>query len=110
MTITPHTAVALAQILHESFDYETTNHAAAMLMSQAAELKSWEAIFTEASVENDALKAENAALRLDAERYRWLRSTTNWVGSKGERIDGRNQPELLDESIDAARAALGEQT
>jgi hypothetical protein len=50
---------------------------------------------------------EMAALRKDAERYRWLRSTTNWASSKGERVDVRNNPELWDSAIDAciARAA-----
>ena len=41
---------------------------------------------------------------LDAARYRWLRSTTNFVTSGNERIDVRNQPELWDEVIDAALA------
>ena len=44
----------------------------------------------------------------DAKRYRWLRATTNWVSSKGERIDVRNMPELWDESIDAAIKMNGE--
>ena len=51
-----------------------------------------------------SLKAERDALLKDAERYRWLRRTTNWVSSKGERIDVRNCPDLWDESIDAAIA------
>ena len=41
----------------------------------------------------------------DAERYRWLKSTTNYVTSKGKRIDVRDQPELWDSAIDAQRAA-----
>lgn len=41
----------------------------------------------------------------DAERYRWLRATTNWASSKGERIDVRNNPELWDSAIDAAMLA-----
>ena len=41
----------------------------------------------------------------DAARYRWLRSTTNFVTSQGERIDVRGQPELWDGCIDAAIAA-----
>jgi hypothetical protein len=49
-----------------------------------------------------AKDAEIEALRKDAERYRWLRKTTNWVTSKGERVDVRNNPELWDSSIDAA--------
>ena len=46
--------------------------------------------------------AQIAALRADAERYRWLRRTTNAVTSKGERIDVRNNPDLWDAAIDAA--------
>ena len=38
----------------------------------------------------------------DAARYRWLRSTTNYVTSNGNKIDVRNQPELWDSTIDAA--------
>ena len=41
-------------------------------------------------------------LRDDAARYQWLRKTTNWVSSKGRRIDVRNCLEVWDESIDAA--------
>ena len=41
----------------------------------------------------------------DAERYRWLRATTNWASSNGERIDVRNNPELWDSAIDAAMLA-----
>jgi len=52
--------------------------------------------------ERAALAAELSALRADAERYRWLRRTTNAVTSKGERIDVRNNPELWDSAIDAA--------
>jgi multidrug resistance efflux pump len=48
---------------------------------------------------------EISELREDAERYRWLRSTTNFAtNSKGERIDVRNIPEKWDEAIDAARS------
>lgn len=40
---------------------------------------------------------------LDAARYRWLRSTTNFVSNKdGERIDVRSFPLAWDEAIDAA--------
>jgi hypothetical protein len=40
---------------------------------------------------------------LDAARYRWLRSTTNYVTSKlGGKIDVRNCPEDWDAAIDAA--------
>jgi len=45
------------------------------------------------------------ALRKDAERYRWLRSTTNWASSNGERIDVRSNPALWDSAIDAAMQA-----
>lgn len=46
----------------------------------------------------------------DAERYKYLRSTTNWASnSKGGRIDVANQPELWDQAIDAAIAAQKEQ-
>lgn len=41
----------------------------------------------------------------DAERYRWLRATTNWASSNGERIDVSNNPELWDSAIDAAMLA-----
>ena len=43
----------------------------------------------------------------DAARYRWLRATTNYVTSNGERIDVRNMPEKWDAAIDAALAAQG---
>ena len=43
----------------------------------------------------------------DAARYRWLRATTNYVTSNGERIDVRNMPEKWDAAIDAAIAAQG---
>ena len=49
------------------------------------------------------------ALAADAARYRWLRATMNWVSSHGQRIDVRNDPELLDASIDgmiAVNAAM----
>mgnify|MGYP003420308108 FL=1 len=54
---------------------------------------------------NGALEQQAAqieSLRADAERYRWLRRTTNAVTSKGERIDVRNNPDLWDAAIDAA--------
>jgi hypothetical protein len=56
----------------------------------------------------DALNARCVADASDAERYRWLRSTTNWVSSKGERINVRDNPALWDESIDAAIGTAGE--
>ena len=43
----------------------------------------------------------------DAARYRWLRATTNYVTSNGERIDVRNMPEKWDVAIDAAIGAQG---
>lgn len=43
----------------------------------------------------------------DAARYRWLRATTNYVTSNGERIDVRNMPEKWDAAIDAALARWG---
>ena len=43
----------------------------------------------------------------DAARYRWLRATTNYVTSNGERIDVRNMPEKWDSAIDAALATQG---
>jgi glycerol uptake facilitator-like aquaporin len=46
----------------------------------------------------------------DAERYRWLKATTNTVThSDGQRIDVRNDPELWDKAIDAARAQEAKQ-
>ena len=45
---------------------------------------------------------------LDAARYQWLRSTTNWASnSNNERIDVRNSPEVWDYAIDAAINAKG---
>lgn len=42
----------------------------------------------------------------DAARYRWLRSTTNaFTHSDGRRIDVRLNPDLFDETIDAALQA-----
>lgn len=51
----------------------------------------------------ELLTAQLDALRADAERYRWLRATTNWVTSNGERVDVRNNPGLWDTAIDAAK-------
>ena len=50
----------------------------------------------------ERLCEEIERLRADAARYRWLRATTNWVSSKGERINVRDNPELWDSAIDAA--------
>jgi hypothetical protein len=56
----------------------------------------------------DETEANIEALRADAARYRWLRSTTNYVtNSKGERLDIRNQPEEWDAAIDNAMKELG---
>ncbi len=59
---------------------------------------------------SDAIRAALAApatapdeqLRKDAERYRWLRKTTNWVSSNGQRINVRDFPKSWDEHIDDA--------
>ena len=49
-----------------------------------------------------ALRTAIEELAADAARYRWMRATTNYVTSKGKRIDVRNNPEAWDEAIDAA--------
>jgi hypothetical protein len=64
------------------------------------------------------LQAENAALRLDAERYRFLINDDNYDGWYPAYHDGygKDRHEIvlissitnIDEAIDAARAALGE--
>ncbi|WP_280189027.1 hypothetical protein [Delftia sp. PS-11] len=41
---------------------------------------------------------------VDAERYRWLKATTNHVTSNGERIDVRGKAGAWDEIIDKQRA------
>lgn len=62
----------------------------------------------------DQFKAENEALRRDAERYRWLRKTESWeehynrdgrlwIVSGREGVDNQTGEEL-DDSIDAAMA------
>ena len=52
----------------------------------------------------DALAADNAALREDAERYRWLRSPQS--GQAGWwHIKYNVDPVKIDAAIDAARAA-----
>ena len=64
-----------------------------------------------ADQKRDALLKAVEALAADAARYRWLRATMNWVSSHGQRIDVRNDPELLDASIDgmiAVNAAMKE--
>ena len=48
---------------------------------------------------------EREAMREDAERYRWLRATTKWASSLGERVDVRNNPKLWDAAIDCEIAA-----
>lgn len=57
-----------------------------------------------------AMELEIERLRADASRYRWLRSTTNYATSNGERIDVRNQPDLWDAAIDAAMKVNKEKT
>ena len=54
-----------------------------------------------------AARAPADSVQEDAMRYRWLRATTNYVTSNGERIDVRNMPEKWDAAIDAAIAAQG---
>lgn len=50
-----------------------------------------------------AVLAAVESMSRDADRYRWLRKTTNFVtNSSGERIDVRNMPEEWDAAIDAA--------
>lgn len=47
----------------------------------------------------------------DAERYRWLKATTNFVtNSSGERIDVRGQAGIWDAAIDRQRAAAQQGT
>ena len=55
----------------------------------------------------EAARATAESVQEDAARYRWLRATTNYVTSNGERIDVRNMPEKWDSAIDAAIAAQG---
>ena len=69
----------------------------------------WRPPLKEAAAEIERMQAQVAQqaaevqrLRADAERYRWLRATTNWASSKGERVDVRNNPGLWDSAIDAA--------
>ena len=50
-----------------------------------------------------AARAPADSVLEDAARYRWLRASTNYVTSNGERIDVRNTPEKWDAAIDAAR-------
>lgn len=49
----------------------------------------------------DAQAAEIERLKADAARYQWLRKTTNYATSNGEKVDVRNFPELWDASIDS---------
>lgn len=47
----------------------------------------------------------------DAERYRWLKATTNFVtNGSGERIDMRGMPGVWDEGIDRQRAQWKNET
>jgi len=56
-------------------------------------------VLTKQALEYDPAQERERAEK-DAQRYRWLRSTTNWATSKGERIDVRNKPDLWDAAID----------
>ena len=49
----------------------------------------------------DNQQAEIERLKADAARYQWLRKTTNYATSNGEKVDVRNSPELWDASIDS---------
>lgn len=46
---------------------------------------------------------------MDAERYRWLKATTNFVTSGDERIDIRGRADEWDAIIDKQRAAAGKE-
>lgn len=79
-------------------------------LGECEDVREWIAVAvksaTEAADEITRLRAEVEALRADAERYRWLRATTNTAtNSKGERIDVRNMPDRWDAAIDKARKA-----
>jgi hypothetical protein len=71
----------------------------------SAVIAKMETMYNDLTIDYADLKGQVAALEGDARRYRWLRSTTNFVTSKGRRIEVRDDPELWDESIDAAIAA-----
>ena len=93
---------------------EFTDDAADTIASLCVALEAAEVATQIAHMQSETHKAEmyrylNAleAAQKDAARYRWLRSTTNFVTSKGERIDVRESPDLWDESIDAAIVAGG---
>lgn len=74
--------------------------------------RSHQAIMAEAADRIDALERENAALRKDAERYRWLRDNmvqdgANYDGFMSTRDlfpRGNEYPGNLDAAIDAAMA------
>ena len=65
----------------------------------------WTPLYTAPQPSPTAQAADS--VQKDAARYRWLRATTNYVTSNGERIDVRNMPETWDVAIDAAIAAQG---
>lgn len=79
--------------------------------SQAAEIERLTGCLEKANIQAEKFEREwylrgdeIDALKADAERYRHLRATTNWVSNgKGQRIDVRNSPELWDAAIDAMK-------
>jgi Tfp pilus assembly protein PilN len=82
---------------HKSHMPDQHKEAAAMLHQQAAEI--------------ERLKVENAALRLDAERYRAVRKATITEDDAFlDELDAHDAPKTeaeFDAIFDAARAALG---
>jgi hypothetical protein len=72
----------------------------------------YKAIRRECDLKLVALETENAALRVDAERYRWFRLQSLWDAERFPWPDGFEYPEalqddgaMLDAAIDAARKA-----
>lgn len=49
----------------------------------------------------DSQQSDIERLKADAARYQWLRKTTNYATSNGEKVDVHNFPELWDASIDS---------
>ena len=58
-------------------------------------------VMTDVLAHVDSQQAEIDRLKADAARYQWLRKTTNYATSNGEKVDVRNSPELWDASIDS---------